>query len=230
MLYWKQIRCHGLIIWACLLLGVLQVWLRSAHIQGLRWVPGRLSVLTVYAGHRHRRLPASAPYRRQRRELPSVKPPQPLGPTPPLVTLVDPNPGIRPFRSTHGLQGRQRASYVVRKRLKSPTHHLCFSVLPIIININGWHILISSCFTKVKPKYLVRSHYTQRPSLKHGTAVNRDISPHFTALNNRAEEKGGHYNTTEHDKGYLKWQTPHLRTIQGVLYIFSLAHGPPDAI
>lgn len=133
------LEVHGLIVWAawvqckdacglCLLLCVLQVWLRFAHIQGLRWVPGRLSLLTVYAGHRHWRLPASAPYWWQRRELPSVKPPQPPqppSPTPPLVTLVDPNPGIRPFRSTHGLQG---------KLLKSPTHYLFFSVLPIIIN------------------------------------------------------------------------------------------------
>lgn len=164
--YWKLIRCHGLIVWAawipckdacglCPLLCVLQVWLRFAHIQGLRWVPGRLSVLTVYAGHRHRRLPASAPHRRQRRELPSVKPPRPA---PPLVTLVDPNPGFRPFRSTHRLQGRRHTPYVVRKLLKSPTHYLFFSVLPIIINKNGWHIFISPCYTKVKPKYLIRSH------------------------------------------------------------------------
>lgn len=69
--------------YACCLCA-LQVWLRLAHLQGLRRVPGRHAVHTVYAGHRHRRLPASAPHRRQRRELPGVElsagpPPQESG-------------------------------------------------------------------------------------------------------------------------------------------------------
>lgn len=68
-----------------------QVWLRLAHVQGLRRVPGRLSVHTVYAGHRNRRLPASAPHRRQRRELPSVE-----------LPVCPPDPGIRPCRSAEG--------------------------------------------------------------------------------------------------------------------------------
>lgn len=63
-------RCHPKSAVFCL--PTLQVWFRPAHLQGLRWVPGRLSVHTVYARHRHRRLPASAPHRRQRRELQSV--------------------------------------------------------------------------------------------------------------------------------------------------------------
>lgn len=50
----------------------LQVRLRPAHLQGLRRVPGGLPVHTVHAGHRHGRLPASAPHRRQRGELQSV--------------------------------------------------------------------------------------------------------------------------------------------------------------
>lgn len=51
----------------------LQVRLRPAHLQGLRRVPGWVTVTAVHAGHRHRCLPAAAPHRRQRRELPSVE-------------------------------------------------------------------------------------------------------------------------------------------------------------
>lgn len=56
----------------CPLLFLLQLRLRPAHVPGLRRVPGRFSVHPVHAGHRHRRLPASAPHRWQRRELQGV--------------------------------------------------------------------------------------------------------------------------------------------------------------
>lgn len=49
-----------------------QVRLRPAHVQGLRRVPRGVSVRAVHAGHRHGRLPASAPHRRQGGELQGV--------------------------------------------------------------------------------------------------------------------------------------------------------------
>lgn len=60
----------------------LQVRLRPAHLPGLRRVPGRLAVPAVHAGHRHRRLPAAAPHRRQGGELPGVEPQWKLPRTP----------------------------------------------------------------------------------------------------------------------------------------------------
>jgi len=100
-----------------------QVWFRLAHVQGLRRVPGRLPVRAVHAGHRHRRLPASAPHRRQRRELQSVK-----------LLLGDPKQGMGPHRglphqgSWHELQDLVIAytQYFVRNLLNSPTHDFFF--------------------------------------------------------------------------------------------------------
>lgn len=63
----------------------LQFRLRPAHLQGLRRVPGRLTVTAVHAGDRHRRLPAAAPHRGQRRELPSVEPQRKLPCKPPAA-------------------------------------------------------------------------------------------------------------------------------------------------
>lgn len=76
-----------------------QFWVWPAYIQGLRRVPRGISVRAVHAGHRHRRLPASAPHRRQGRELQSVK-------TPP------PNIGIGPHKRVSHHEDKQRRVYL----------------------------------------------------------------------------------------------------------------------
>ncbi|XP_074670114.1 branched-chain alpha-ketoacid dehydrogenase kinase [Strix aluco] len=49
-----------------------RVWFRVAHLAGLRRVPGGVALPAVAAGGGHRRLPAPAPHRRQRGELPDL--------------------------------------------------------------------------------------------------------------------------------------------------------------
>lgn len=54
---------------------LLQVWVRLTDIPSLCWISWRFSVHSVDAGHWHRRIPATAPHRRKRREFQSVNPP-----------------------------------------------------------------------------------------------------------------------------------------------------------
>jgi len=70
-LTWMNKWMH--LYWRGFLSLFLQFWLRPAHVPGLRRVPGRLPLHSVHAGHRHRRVPAPAPHRRQGRELPCLK-------------------------------------------------------------------------------------------------------------------------------------------------------------
>lgn len=53
---------------------LLQVWVRLTDIPGLCWISWRFSVHSVDAGHWYRRVPATAPHRRKRREFQSVNP------------------------------------------------------------------------------------------------------------------------------------------------------------
>lgn len=53
---------------------LLQVWVRLTDVPGLCWISWRFSVHSVDAGHWYRRIPATAPHRRKRREFQSVNP------------------------------------------------------------------------------------------------------------------------------------------------------------
>ena len=51
---------------------MVQIWFRSASVQGLCGVPGRKPGATHHAGNRYRRLPETEAYRRQAGELPNL--------------------------------------------------------------------------------------------------------------------------------------------------------------